>query len=96
MARERMVTRTVEEAEVSVMTVNTETEEVFTRVHHVSATIGEENVLKYIQKHFDTDKEKSVMIQKYETTEILYGMSEQTFIALAKVLPPRNSATTED
>ena len=97
MARERMVTRTVSEAEVSVMTVHVETKEIYTRVHRISATIPAEVALKYIQKHFDTETDKSVMITDYTVSEILYGMPEQDFIKLARILPPRSvNAETEE
>lgn len=89
MARERMVTRTVEQATVEMLTVKVSTQEVGTVTYAVSATIPKEKVTKYIQKTYDTDDLKNVSIKSYNVTEVLYGMTEQDFIAHATVLPPR-------
>ena len=89
MARERMVTRTVEEAELEVMFVNTITKEVGTTTLKISATVGQEKALAYVQKTMQTDEIKYVAITAYNIHEILYGMPEQEFISKAKVLPPR-------
>ena len=89
MARERMVTRTVTETKVDVMVVNTETCEVTIRNYGLTYQPDEKIALKYVQKRFDTDVEKHVSIQGFKQVEILYGMTEQEFIQIAKVLPPR-------
>ena len=89
MARERMVTRTVEEAEIEVMYVNVSNFEVGKTTLKISATVGQEKALDYIQKNLQTDELKYVAITAYTVHEILYGMPEQEFIAHAKILPPR-------
>ncbi|MBR5825344.1 MAG: hypothetical protein IKY67_14525 [Paludibacteraceae bacterium] len=96
MARERMVTRTVEEAFVTVMTVNITTTEIGYDVFHISATIPKEKVLRYIEKHMPNPEVKYVTITSYEVTETLYGMSEQDFITFAKVLPPRTKVEEDE
>lgn len=96
MARERMVTRTVEEAEVEVMYVLISTQEVGKTTMKISATVGQDKALTYIQKNFETDDIKYVAITSYTVHEILYGMPEQEFIARAKILPPRTTADVED
>lgn len=96
MARERMVTRTVEEAEVEVMYVQVSTQEVGKTTLKISATVGQEKALNYIHKNLQTDDMKYVAIISYTVHEILYGMPEQEFIARAKILPPRTSANSED
>ena len=95
MARERMVTRTVFETVVDVMVVNTENAQVEIVQKKLSYQPDEVTALKYLQKNFDTETLKHVSIQGYRQDETLYGMSEQEFIELAKVLPPRNYKTTE-
>ena len=95
MSRERMVTRTVEEATISALIVHVAEQKTGNAVYRISATIGEENALKYIQKHFDTDSVKTVAILSYSVSQTLYGMPEADFIKLAKVLPPRNVASEE-
>lgn len=95
MARERMVTRTIENASVEVMSVNVKEQTIENVTLEISATIGEENALKYIQKHFDSAERKHVSIVKYTVSETLYGMTEQEFIKLAKVLPPRGTKSED-
>ena len=96
MARERMVTRTVEEAEVKVMTLSVSTQAVGETVYKISATIDKAKALAYIQKTYDTPELKNVVITDYTVHEILYGMPEQEFISRAKVLPPRTTTNTEE
>ena len=96
MARERMVTRTVEEAEVKVMTLTVSTQAVGEAVYKISAPIDKAKALTYIQKTYDTPELKNVVITDYTVHEILYGMPEQEFISRAKVLPPRTPTNTEE
>lgn len=96
MARERMVTRTVEEAEVEVMYVQISTQEVGRATLKISATVGQDKALAYIQKNLQTDDMKYVAITLYTVHEILYGMPEQEFIAQAKILPSRTTANAEE
>ena len=96
MSRERMVTRTVEEAEIKVMTLNVKTASVGTEHYNISATIPEAKALAFIQKHYDTAEVKNVSITEYTVKETLYGMSEQDFIKMAKVLPPRTVFSKDD
>lgn len=95
MARERMVTRTVEEAEVEVMYVQISTQEVGKTTIKISATVGQDKALAYIQKNFQTDDMKYITINSYTVHEILYGMPEQEFISHAKILPARISANID-
>ena len=96
MARERMVTRTVEEAEGEVMYVQVSTQQVGKTTLKISATVGQDKSLAYIQKNLQTDDMKYVAITSYTVHEILYGMPEQEFIEHAKILPPRTNAESED
>ena len=89
MARERMVTRTVSEYEVTTLCVNVKTIECGYNTVRISGTIPQDKILPYIQKHFDDEFVKSVAVVSTVSRETLYGMPEQEFIKLAKVLPPR-------
>ena len=89
MARERMVTRTVESAKVTVMAVNLETHEVTTPVITISNTIEPKKRLKYIQENYSVTGIAIAAIINTEVVETLYGMTEREFIEKAKVLPPR-------
>lgn len=92
MARERMVTRTVVATEVNALCLNIETAEPFNKTVILSGTFKDKQAIeKAAKKAIDTDLEKCVTVVEYTEKETLYGMSEQQFIELAKVLPPRDS-----
>lgn len=92
MARERMVTRTVVATEVTALCLNIETAEPFNKTVILSGTFKDKQAIeKAAKKAIDTDLEKCVTVVEYTEKETLYGMPEQQFIELAKVLPPRGS-----
>lgn len=92
MARERMVTRTVVATEVNALCLNIETAEPFNKTVILSGTFKDKQAIeKAAKKAIDTDLEKCVTVVEYTERETLYGMSEQQFIELAKVMPPRDS-----
>lgn len=92
MARQRMVTRTVNETIVSVMYVNVETAEVGYTDYKLAGTFEtNDDILKYIKKNYEDDTLKYVNVMHKKVQETLYGMPEAEFIALAKVLPPRTN-----
>lgn len=93
MARERMVTRTVEQTTAEVMCLNVETAEVTIESYTIGGTPTESELLKKLRKMYETETFKLVAIQKIETDTLLLGMTEEDFIRHAKVLPPRKDYT---
>lgn len=96
MARERMVTRTVLSTKVTCLTLDVQTAEPQNCTYEVAGTFpddpkGNDKLLKLVRKQYETDTLKVVAIVAKETTEQLYGMSEQKFIEQAEVLPPRTA-----
>ena len=89
MARERMVTRTINETTVSIMALDVTTASVSIQKFKLSGTYTEDEALKACKKRYETDTLKLVHVDSMEETEILYGMPEDEFMKLAKVLPPR-------
>ena len=90
MARERMVTRTVLLTTVEVMCVNVDTASVSINEYTLSGTTYDsETAIKQLKKQYETESFKLVNIQSIIESEVLYGMTEQEFIELARVLPPR-------
>lgn len=91
MARERMITRTVEQTKVRIMALNVNTVE----VNFIETTIGgvydTEALMKKLKKMYETEELKLVHIEQQETEEVLLGMTEEDFIKYAKVLPPRGT-----
>lgn len=96
MARERMVTRTVELTIAEVMTLDTTTAEVRVIAYEIGGGLTDNNaILKAVKKLHETDTFKCVAVQSVSVKEILYGMSEVDFIKHAKVLPPRMGNTND-
>lgn len=89
MAKERMVTRTIEVTTYSVMTLNIETAEPLVVDYKITGTVNVDP-LKHLKKLYETDTLKLVAITGEERETALYGMTEQEFIRLAEVMPPRD------
>ena len=96
MARKRMITRTVEQTTANVITLDVTTAEVKILTYDIGGQYNDEELLKKLQKLFQTDTLKMVHIESQTCKEVLLGMEEEDFIRLAKVLPPRNSNKEED
>ena len=94
--RERMVTRTVASVDYVCMTVNTETRQVEDLTIHIpnGAAMTEKARLKAITEALPANN-TLVQIISETVKETLYGMTEEQFIKLAKVLPPRSKADSE-
>ena len=96
MARERMVTRTVELSVCEVMCMDTKTAEVKICTYEIGGGLTDERALmKAIKKLYETNTFKCVAISKVTQREILYGMPESKFIELATILPPRGTKGVE-
>ena len=94
-----MVTRTVKVTKVNVMCLDIEKGEALNKYATISGVFDNpEKLLKACKEVLDTDTEKAVAIVEKKEIEQLYGMSEQDFISMAELLPPRqvkDSETTE-
>ncbi len=96
MSKMKMVTRTVKVTKVNVMCLDIEKGEAFNEYATISGVFDNpEKLLKACKEVLDTDTEKAVAIVEKKEIEQLYGMSEQDFISLAKILPPRQGKDTE-
>lgn len=96
MARQRMVTRTVEVNKFSVMTVNTETAEVRVIDYTLGALDKNADAMKILKKAYETGTLKLCAITEHTSETLLYGMPEGEFIEKAKILPPRGNATSNE
>ena len=89
MAREKMVTRTIEFTHVTLLCMNTETCEVSRETEILTYVSNDpEELLKVAQKLYQTDTFKIVKVEEYETFERLFGMTEQVFMENAIELDP--------
>ena len=89
MARERMVTRTVTQSTIEVMTVNVNTAEVSIIPYKLGGMYDEAEALKKLKKLFETDELKLVHVESIITEELLLGIPEEDFMRFATALPPR-------
>ena len=92
MARAPMVTRTIQTTRVNVLCLDIQQGEPFNKEVVLPRTYKDEkHLLKAAEKVINSDTVKAVHIAECTVEETLYGMSEQEFITLAKVLPPRKT-----
>lgn len=97
MGRIAMVTRTINFTEVTALTVDVEAQATATQVFTLSGTFTEnEKLIKALKKEYETDTIKVVSVISTEVNEKLYGMTEQEFMSLAKVLPPRKNYNSQE
>lgn len=92
--RKPMVTRTIQTTEVSVLCIDLIKSEPFNKEVTLPRTYKDEkSMLKKAAEMIDSDEVKAVHIAHSEVKETLYGMSEEDFIANAKILPARTGQT---
>lgn len=97
MARERMVTRTVNATVCETICMDVVNVETQIKELELSGTYNTDNErLKALKKQYETDTYKVVAIQTTTEKEILYGMKEVDFIKLATILPPRGTKVDEE
>ena len=89
MAKERIITRTIESNIFEVMACDTETAEVKTLEIRTSVLPTSTNPERYLKKHYDTDTLKICAIISHRTEAKLYSMPESLFIKYAEVMPNR-------
>ena len=97
MARAPMVTRTIQTTRVNVLCLDIQHGEPFNKEVVLPRTYRDEkHLLKAAEKVINSDTVKAVHIVDSLVEETLYGMAEQDFITLAKVMPPRKSANVDE
>lgn len=93
MARKRMVTRTITSTKAKATVYNIEKDEIQTLEYKLSGELSADDALKAITKeHADV---RPLKVTEVEVQEELYGMSEEKFLELAEILPPRAKAQSE-
>lgn len=97
MARVPMVTRTITTTKANVLCLDIVAGEPFNEVVVLPRTYKDDKALmKQVSKLIDNEQRKAVHVVDKEEVETLYGMTEQDFITLAKVLPPRDKSEVQD
>lgn len=92
MARTPQVTRTIQTTKVNVLCLNIKEGNPFNQTVVLPRTYKDDkHILKAVEKVINSDSVKAVHVVDTVVEETLYGMTEQKFIELATVLPPRKS-----
>ena len=92
MGRIAMVTRTINFTQVTALTVDVVAQATATQVFTLSGTFADnDKLIKALKKEYESDTVKIVSVIDADVQERLYGMTEQEFMSLAKVLPPRKT-----
>lgn len=87
MARERMVTRTIETYAVEATTAFPKAMAMDVRFYDVPGYVKETNFFKYIKDNYTTDEMVPIALTgKFYKDSQVYGMPESEFISLAKIL----------
>lgn len=90
MARIPMVTRTIQTTTANVLCLNIKEGEPFNKEVVLPRTYKDEkSMMKVVEQLINTEDVKAVHIVHTDVNETLYGMTEQEFIAAARVLPDR-------
>ena len=88
--RERMVTRTINATVATVLCMDIVNASATTKEIEISGTYKDDSdLLKVLKKKYDTTDFVVVAIQKTETKEKLYGMTETDFMKYAKEMESR-------
>ena len=96
MARQRMVTRTINVITINVLCMDCITCEVSTQTYTMTGDVlTEDEAMKKLKKEHETENFKLVKVLNTFVEEKLYGISEVDFLKYAKELPPRWSASHE-
>lgn len=90
MARKPMVTRTVKVTHAECLWLNVETGDSEKRILDITGTVKDDTkLLAKVKSLYDTEGGKVVHVYGSTVEEILYGMSEEQFVAGAEILPNR-------
>lgn len=89
MARERLITRTIIQSDVTVMAVNVTESKVENKEYVLGGQYTPDTALKKLKKMYEDDTTKLVSIISIEERELLLGMTEEEFIKYSTVLPKR-------
>ena len=92
MARAPQVTRTIQTTKVIALCLDIMEQKPYDKEIVLSGTYKDDKaIMKALANLINDDTNKVVHVKSTEVQETLYGMSEQEFIAHAKVLPPRST-----
>lgn len=89
MARERLITRTIIQSDVTAMVVDVTESKVGNKVYTLGGQYTPDTALKKLKKLYEDDTLKFVSVISIDEKELLLGMTEDDFIRYSTVLPKR-------
>lgn len=90
MARQPMITRTIQTTKATVLCIDLANEQPFTQEVVLPRTYKDErSMMKKIKPLVENDHVKAVNVRNVVVESTLYGMTEQEFINVANILPSR-------
>ena len=96
MAREPMITRTIQTTSVNLLCVNTNDGTTFTYTMKLPRTYKDDkHILKVAEKFINDETIKAVKVIEANVEQTLYGMTEAKFLETAEVLPTRTTKSNE-
>lgn len=94
MARKRMVTRTITFTTAKATVYDIASDEIKTVEYKLSGELSADVALKFITK--EHEEVRPLKVIEVTVQEELYGMTEEKFMELAEILPPRAKAQLEE
>ena len=91
MARKRMVTRTIKFTTAKATVYDIASNEIKTVEYKLSGELSTDDAIKVITK--EHKEVRPLKVTEVTVQEELYGMSEDKFIELAEILPPRTKVS---
>lgn len=89
MARERLITRTLIQSDITAMTVDVTEGKVENKEYVLGGQYTPDEALKKLKKMYENDTTKLVSVISIDERELLLGMTEEDFIKYSTVLPKR-------
>lgn len=89
MKRERMITRTIIQSDVTAMVVDVTEIKVENKVYTLGGQYTTDTALKKLKNLYEDDTLKFVSVISIDERELLLGMTEDDFIRYSTVLPKR-------
>lgn len=88
MARQRVVSRTINSYKVVAQTADLVAGKVVEMVYYVPAQISAEKLMDYIRKHESTESTVPVAVVSVTTESQIYAMTEADFLKVARPMTP--------
>ena len=94
--KERLITRTISNSEVTVKVYNTETDEISTTTLSITGKFTGEELVKRAENRLAGSGLKVLKVVDIQFTEKLYACTEAAFMAIAKEIPARSTKEEEE